>query len=1076
MGFFFFLFALVGGLILWNRLRRAEDRMDQNQYERSRDSELIAELTRRVWALEKSLPTAAPTKVAPLPPVQPKPFEPPPSVVFDPPSIVVPPVELTPEPPPVPVPVPVFASAEIFHEPAPPQPTWRDQLRESMGGQEWESVVGGNWLNKLGVLVLVIGIALLLGYEFTHVGPGGRVAIGIGVSLTMLLSGVFVERKPGYAIFARGLIGGGWAALYFTTYAMHALPAAKVIDNPYAGTALVLAVACGMILHSLRYKSQTVSGLAYFVAFATLTLSESTPFSVLALLPLAASLLYLAYRFEWHRMAVFGLFATYATCASRPDTGAPLASTQALFAMYWLLFETFDLFRLRRSAASWTIDSLILPGNALGFLGLSIVKWQRSTPEYLYAFLAAGAALYLASALLRTRLRPPSTFDQECGTLARIAGGSYEGSITLSAALAATAILVHASGEWINLDLLIEGEILFLAGVRFGQSYLRRLAGAAFIGSVIKAVLVDQSEGDSIVLAGRTWTSWSPITTLSAAVFYFNRMLRASEGVLYTSTAAGLVAMVLAYETPHQFLCVAWLAFAAVLFELGFRLRQAEFRYQSYVVGALGTGAGLFLNSLGISAFGGRSDWRFQWLPLAICAALHYAVTLRIALSNDERLNDAEKKVSWITGASATAFLFVIAWKLAPGGYLGAAWLLLGAVLFELGLRKLPKHFRWLSYFVSAAGFWDLFWDHVAGAQIGAASSSPISLAIATAVCCSASARVFRAIPDRIGDWEREWCRDLYAAAGALFAMTLVWLKLPPPVVAVVWTVLGLALFEIGIRFSLSRFRLLAHLVAAAVCVRLFAFDLAPFSDALHITYRTFTILPILGSHYYIWWRYQRENISEWERASSRLYLYAAAILAIVLVRFELGPTVAVVAWALFGLALFQVGQIRNIADLRWQSYAVALLSFFITADVLAGNRARVLTGAAVIASLYCAQLLAPRDAGEGIEHYARAFYSMLAALLLAILLFYEVSGGMLTMVWAVEALALLGAGFPLRDRLQRLSGLALFMICVLKLFLYDLRELETVNRILSFIVLGLILVGVSWVYTRFRGRIQRYL
>ena len=82
----------------------------------------------------------------------------------------------------------------------------------------------------------------------------------------------------------------------------------------------------------------------------------------------------------------------------------------------------------------------------------------------------------------------------------------------------------------------------------------------------------------------------------------------------------------------------------------------------------------------------------------------------------------------------------------------------------------------------------------------------------------------------------------------------------------------------------------------------------------------------------------------------------------------------------------------------------------------------------------------------------------------------------MLTMAWAMEARALLGAGFPMRDRLQRLSGLALFMLCVLKLFLYDLRALETVNRILSFIVLGLILVGVSWVYTRFRDRLKRYL
>ncbi len=325
MGFLFFLFVLVGWAYLYSRLRRAEDRLNQDRYERERETEVIAELTRRVWALEKSRSVPPPIPVAT--PVQ---TIVPPSVVFDPPSIVVPPL-VDPTPEPAPPPAQVFAASEVFYESAPPQPTWRDQLRESMGGQEWEAVVGGSWLNKLGVLVLVIGIALLLGYEFTRVGPAGRVAIGIAVSLTMLLGGVLIERKRGYAIFARGLIGGGWAALYFTTYAMHALPAAKVIDNPYLATALLLAVACGMISHSLRYKSQTVSGLAYFIAFATLALSESTPFSVLALLPLAASLLYLAHRFAWNQMAVFGLFATYATCASRPDAGAPLASTQALF-------------------------------------------------------------------------------------------------------------------------------------------------------------------------------------------------------------------------------------------------------------------------------------------------------------------------------------------------------------------------------------------------------------------------------------------------------------------------------------------------------------------------------------------------------------------------------------------------------------------------------------------------------------------------------------------------------------------------------------------------------------------------
>ena len=58
----------------------------------------------------------------------------------------------------------------------------------------------------------------------------------------------------------------------------------------------------------------------------------------------------------------------------------------------------------------------------------------------------------------------------------------------------------------------------------------------------------------------------------------------------------------------------------------------------------------------------------------------------------------------------------------------------------------------------------------------------------------------------------------------------------------------------------------------------------------------------------------------------------------------------------------------------------------------------------------------------------------------------------------------------------MRLSGLSLFLVCILKLFLYDLRQLETFYRIVSFIVLGLILVSVSWIYTRFRSGIERYL
>ena len=72
---------------------------------------------------------------------------------------------------------------------------------------------------------------------------------------------------------------------------------------------------------------------------------------------------------------------------------------------------------------------------------------------------------------------------------------------------------------------------------------------------------------------------------------------------------------------------------------------------------------------------------------------------------------------------------------------------------------------------------------------------------------------------------------------------------------------------------------------------------------------------------------------------------------------------------------------------------------------------------------------------------------------------------------------ALLSArAVPYTPRPEGRRDTALLLFCILKLFIYDLSYLETLPRIFSFIVLGLLLVGVSWLYTRFRERIERYL
>ena len=167
------------------------------------------------------------------------------------------------EPEPVFVPLPPS-------EPVVAGPTFSERLRGWLGNEEWEALVGGSLLNKLGAMVLVVGIALFLAYSFTQMEPAGRAAVSFAVSAVLLVAGIRTERSARYRVFARGLIGAGWAALYATAYAAYALPAAKVIDNPFAGSLLLLLVAAGMIGHSLIYRAQAVTSVAFFTAFVAL--------------------------------------------------------------------------------------------------------------------------------------------------------------------------------------------------------------------------------------------------------------------------------------------------------------------------------------------------------------------------------------------------------------------------------------------------------------------------------------------------------------------------------------------------------------------------------------------------------------------------------------------------------------------------------------------------------------------------------------------------------------------------------------------------------------------------------------
>jgi uncharacterized membrane protein len=197
------------------------------------------------------------------------------------------------------------------------------------------------------------------------------------------------------------------------------------------------------------------------------------------------------------------------------------------------------------------------------------------------------------------------------------------------------------------------------------------------------------------------------------------------------------------------------------------------------------------------------------------------------------------------------------------------------------------------------------------------------------------------------------------------------------------------------------------------------------------------------------------------------------------------------IAWAVQGAVLIWGGLRARFAAMRWAGLALfaivagRLALIPIPADTFLRN-ARFATFAICVAcmalSCYFAassdQELAPE---ESMAFVITAIAANILAIAAASLEVWDVFGRMhslgidrghaqelaLSMLWLVWALGLLGAGLWKKSETIRWQALVLLGVVIVKVFLFDLSFLEKFYRIVSFLLLGLALMLISFYYQR---------
>jgi uncharacterized membrane protein len=162
-------------------------------------------------------------------------------------------------------------------------------------------------------------------------------------------------------------------------------------------------------------------------------------------------------------------------------------------------------------------------------------------------------------------------------------------------------------------------------------------------------------------------------------------------------------------------------------------------------------------------------------------------------------------------------------------------------------------------------------------------------------------------------------------------------------------------------------------------------------------------------------------------------------------------------------------------SPLRIYGFIVALIAAlrFCLWDALTGlgelaRWTRLGVAIACVYFIYFLQLnLKRRKLLEGNEPELLAPLFSMATFLLGLTIFEYIKSPWISVAFGVSGVALFAIGFAIKDKLFRLGGLVLFGITLAHIVFVDLSVLSILYKIISFIVLGILFLGVSFVYTK---------
>ena len=982
----------------------------------------------------------------------------------------------------------------------------------------WEWLVGGNWLARIGIVALILGVAFFISLAIDRgwLGEMERVALGGGGGLVFLGAGEYWRRR--YAVWAQTVTGGGLAILYLSVYGAFALY--ELISPLTAFGAFSLITLAGAVL-SLRHDAVAVAVFSIFGGFATpLLLQDRLPDQRLLLayvLVLDVGVLILASFRNWRwftllawvgSLVLFGFWQQ----ELEPPTGLAQIGITAIF----LIFAGATVaFHVIRQQASGILDLVLVTVNAAAFYGISYWLIYDIHRPWMGGFTASIAAFYalLAAAC---RWRGEAQFN-----LTLFSAG-------LAVVFAVLAAPIQLGGPWISVAWGVEGLVLVWMSFPLRMRELRWAGYAMFVVSAVWLLALDTPDAftrNFTPFLNEYMISYAAAVALPALAGWLLHLRRDALETgeqaaipVFALRSAIFAAVLVPIQLDGIWIAIGWMIETMVFLWLSFHIRIREVRWFGYVMAAL-----FVVWLLGVDspdAFQEDLTPFINWYMLGYAAAtLTLASAAWLTWRKREELQYQEERVHAVLAVGACAVAAVAVPVQLDGVWITVAWAMEAALMLWVSFLLTLREVRWFGYLVFVVlSAWLLAVDSPGAFREDLTPFLNLYMLSYGVVVVSGvlSAWLLRHKRDRLDGYERAAYPAFMVGAAAAAAIAVP-MQIEWPWITMVWAAEALFLMWLSFSLRAREIRWFGYIMFAVFSAWLLGWDTprALVQDfTFFLNWHTLNFAAGVAASALAGYllRRRRDRLIWPEQAGYIAFALLAGVFAAVAVPVQVTGVWITVGWAVDSMILLGVSGRLNMAEMRWLGFGLlaATLVRLLVMDTLDVDLEtfrpvlnwRFLAFAAGITALYSAGLLEIRrgaDVASSLEAVERRM-SVPALLILANLVtlwllsaeiiasadsaFFNLSDDAsenvaslgLSLLWAVYAAGLILLGVARRWRWVRLAGLALLAVPVVKLFAFDSRLLEQEYRVIAFLVLGLILVAGGLLYQRYSRVVRGFL